>query len=55
MSVVETERRICVDRIEAFVLQRIGAHLVGEAKTTAFLLEIEDDAAALFVEATPCP
>src|ERR1051325_1800476 len=51
LDTVEAERGVGIDSVEALVLQRIGAHLVGEPETAAFLLEIEDDAAALFVEA----
>ena len=46
LVVVETERGVGVDRIEAGVLQLVGPHLVGEAEAAAFLREIEDDAAA---------
>src|SRR4029077_17144203 len=50
LVVVEAERGIGVDGIEALILQRIGAHLVGEPEAAPFLLEIKNNAAALFVE-----
>ena len=46
LVIVEAERGVGVDRIEAGVLKLVGAHLVGEADAAAFLREIKDDAAA---------
>src|ERR1043166_1675189 len=50
LVVVEAKRGVGLDRIEARILQRIGADLVGKPEAAAFLLEIEDDAAALFIQ-----
>src|SRR5205814_2752953 len=54
LVIVEPERCVGVDRIETRVLQLIGAHLVGKAKPAPFLLEVNDDAAAQFIEARQC-
>ena len=44
---LEAEALVGLDRVEPFVLQLVGADLVGEADAAAFLVEIEQDAAAL--------
>ena len=46
LVVIEAERGVGIDRVEAVVLHLIGAHLVGEAKAAAFLRQIQNDAAA---------
>src|SRR6516165_3610704 len=44
LVVVEAEGRICVDCIEAIILQLVGAHLVGETDAAALLRQVENDA-----------
>ncbi len=43
---LEAQALIGLDRIEALILQAIGAQLVDEADAAAFLREIKQDAAA---------
>ena len=50
LVVVEAERGVGIDRVEACVLQLVGPHLVGKTDATALLGEIEDHATARFVE-----
>ena len=50
LVIIETKRGVGIDGVQAGILQRVGAHLVGEPEAAAFLLEIQDDAAALFVQ-----
>ena len=50
LIVIEAKRGVCIDGIEAVVLQPIGAHLVGEADAAAFLRQIENNAAAKILE-----
>ena len=45
LIVLETERHIGIDRVEAGILQPIRLHLVGEAEPAPLLVEVEDDAA----------
>src|SRR5262245_18275363 len=44
LVVVEAEGSICVDGIEAVILQLVGAHLVGETDAAALLRETENKA-----------
>jgi hypothetical protein len=46
LIVIEAERDVGVEGIEAVVLQLICPHLVGETKPAAFLGQTENDAAA---------
>jgi hypothetical protein len=50
----EPEQHVGFDRIGAAVLQCIGAQLVGEADAAAFLMQIEQHAAAFFGNRGEC-
>ena len=50
LVVVEAQHRVGIDSVEAGILQLIGTELVDETETTAFLLQVENDAAARLLE-----
>ena len=50
LVVVEAERCVGIQRVETFVLQLVGPHLVGEPQPATLLFEIQDDATPLFLE-----
>ena len=46
--VLESKSRICIHRIQARVLQPIGAHFVGKSEAASFLSQVKDNTAATF-------
>ncbi len=49
LIVLETEREVCVDRVEPLLLKPIGSDLVAEADAPAFLSKIKNGADACFL------
>ena len=47
LVVLEAEAVVGLDGVEALVLQRVGAHLVGEPDAAALLVQVEQDARPL--------
>src|SRR5215213_10084932 len=50
LVVVKTKRGIGIHGIESIILHLIGAHLVGQTQTPAFLRQVEHDAATRLLE-----
>ena len=50
----EAEPLVRLDRVGAFVLQLVGANLVGEADAAAFLVEVNQHASPFVSDAAQC-
>lgn len=44
---LETELLVCLDRIQAFILKLVRAQFIQQSDTTAFLMFVDEEAAAL--------
>src|SRR5215217_7934977 len=49
LVVVESQRGIGIQRIEPAILKSVSAHLVSEPEAAAFLLQVQNDSAALLI------